>query len=543
MKDDLKNSKDVDNDNEDINKYFEMDCDKSFSSYGNNDNDSQNTFNYEEYTGEDNNQKNHNQIDDYINNNINNNLYNNEINNNNIINSNSNLINNPNNNNTSNVNNFSNNYNNMSNINKSFVNNNSSSSFNNPNNNNNTSENKTISNINNLSNDTSININNNESNTINVKYYNKNKIKKNEEEMDDLFFPNISKNDKNKNKNKNNIINNNLSNSSNKEKSGETKIVENLSLSSSSNNDIQIVSSEDFRKHFQEDRFGPQRKIEVVETNNITNLPFSQYHDKMKSKRNINKDYNKCFDAFFIDDKNKNINKNINQYNNNKVNDKSIGIQQKNYNSNSPNKDQNNNVMNKRKKFSPLPKNKYRNNNIFHKLLINRLEKQILTDIYDEYQNKEDFDETYYHIENIKNILNQKGVEEAISYLNTIEPISLREKIIMESTFFFKQIVKEEIEFAENNDGRLILYKQPDYLFNQNTKHITPLSGRVNQNFGVNKRGRSFKFGQRYMYNNNYNTMNNSEYGKEDFNYSLYNNNFNKNPFMYKSQNIKKSHK
>ena len=535
MKDDLKNSKDVDNDNEDINKYFEMDCDKSFSSYGNKDNDSRYTFNYEQSIGEENNQTKHNQIDDYINNNINDNLYNNEINN---INRNSNLINNPNNNNISNANNNnnSNNYNNMSNISKNFVNNNSLFINNTNNNNNNNSQNKTISNIYNISNDTNIIINNNASNAINVKYYNKNKNKKNEEEIDDLFS-NISKNDKNKNKNNTNIINNNLSNNSNKkEKSGETKIVENLSLSSSSN-DIQIVSSEDFRKHFQEDRFGPQRKIEVVETKNVTNLPpFSQYHDKMKSKRNISKEYNKCFDAFFIDDKNKNINKNIN-----KVNDKNIGVQQKKYNDNiTPNKDQNNKVMNQRKKFSPLPKNKYRNNNIFHKLLINRLEKQILTDIYDEYQNKEDFDETYYHIDNIKNILNQKGVEEGINYLNTIEPMSLREKIIMESTFFFKQIVKEEIEFAENNDGRLILYKQPDYLYNQNTKHNTPLSGRVNQNFGPNKRGRSFKFDQRYMYSNNYN---NNDNGNEDFNYSFYHNNFNKNPFMYKSQNTKKNHK
>jgi hypothetical protein len=258
----------------------------------------------------------------------------------------------------------------------------------------------------------------------------------------------------------------------------------------------------------------------------------------MKHKKN-NKDFNKCIDAFFIDEKNNNQNTKINQNKNNDRNEK-INIEQKKRNVNYESKEEDDKMTKKRKRFSPLPKEKYRDNNSFQKLLINRLEKQILTDIYDEYNNKEEFDETFYHIENIKNILNQKSIEEAIKCLNSIENVRLREKIIIESTFFFKQIVKEEIEFAENNDGRLILYKQPDYLFNQNSKNTTPLSGRANKKFGYKHRNINYKLGQKRSYYND----DKIEYENEEYNNcSFYSNNFNKNPFMYKSQNNKKYHK
>jgi hypothetical protein len=237
---------------------------------------------------------------------------------------------------------------------------------------------------------------------------------------------------------------------------------------------------------------------------------------------------------------NNNINPNLKK--NSKNNKNFINIQEKK-NVNYSKRKKGNRIMKKRKKFSPLPKDKYRDNNSFQKLLMNRLEKQILTDIYDDYQNKEEFEETYSHIENIKNILNRKNVEKAINYLNSIEPMSLREKIIIESTYFFKEIIKEEIDFAENNDRRLILYKQPDYLLNKKSKHksaLRPLSRSVNKNFRNHKKSKNSKYGKKPKYNNNIN----KEYENESYNNnSFFNNNFNKKPFRYISKNNKKYHK
>ena len=531
MKDDFKYSKDVDsdNDNDDINNYFDMDCDKSFSSYGNNDIDSKCSYNAEEFIGENNNNKNKtNQIDDYIkynlrlpnNSNINeiNNNYNSSfINSNIIINSNDKI---------------------RVNITKKGNINSNYSSINNQNNNNiNYNKGKNRSNIINICSDPNIINNGKYSDNINIRNYDNNLNKKNEEENNSLYFPSISKNINKINNNNKNDINNDGNNYNNIRTSNEDNIIANENLSSSSN-DVKIITNEEFRKHFQEDKYGPQRKIEVIETKNNTNIRFSEYHDIMKHKKN-NIDLNEGIKSFFLEEKNNNKNNNLNPNNNNiKYSNKNMNQQQKKINFNSQNKEKDNRLMKKRKRFSPLPKDQYRDNKSFQKLLFNRLEKQILTDIYDEYENKEEFEETYYYLDNIKNILCQKGVEEAINYLNNIEPMSLREKIIIESTFFIKQIVKEEINFAENNEGKLIVYKQPDFLFSQNTKHSTPLSGRVHKNFRPNKRSKKFKFTRRHSYNEK------NEYGNEEYyNNKYYSNNFNKNPFMYKSHNIQKKHK
>ena len=150
--------------------------------------------------------------------------------------------------------------------------------------------------------------------------------------------------------------------------------------------------------------------------------------------------------------------------------------------------------------------------------MINNLEKKILTGIYDQYQSKNDFEETYYYLDKIKYIINQKGVEEAMKYLESIEPESLRTKIIMESTFFFKEIIKEEIEFAENNDGKLVLYKKPDNsnIYNQNVKFITSINGKINNNKEYNNNEgkiinllNSKNNYNNYYYNNANNNMNN----------------------------------
>ena len=522
MKDDSKSSKDIESNNNEIGNYFEMECDRSFSSYGNMDNDSRYAYNNDDSLNEENkviNQNKHNQIDDYINNNM--------IPDNNFkINQTTNIA-NANNNNNSKIIKSSSAYNLNDDLNiKNNLNNNISNFNSHNNNNNNNSKKRNNSNINNIIDEKS---NNNMSNSKSINFNNINNNPNNLKKLDDelselLFFHSISNN--NINNNLNNNIKNDINKNDKKEKT-EAKVIDNLSLSSSSN-DVQIVSSEEFRKHFQEDKYGTQRKIEVIQDKNPLNMPFSQYNDKLKTHINNNRNY---VSQFFADNNNNNLSKK-----NNKIN----GIKPKINNINSlPNIDIKKKFIKKRKKFSPLPKDKYRDNRVFHKLLINRLEKQILTDIYNEYQNKEDFEETYYYIEKIKYLINEKGVEDAMKYLETIEPISLRTKIIIESTFFFKQIVKEEVEFAKNNDGRLILYKQPDFIFNQNLKYNSPLSGKVNQNHDHIKRGKSCgKFNDEKLKNKN--TSNNIINDKNGNGNIVYYSNFNKNPYMYISQNSQK---
>ena len=76
-----------------------------------------------------------------------------------------------------------------------------------------------------------------------------------------------------------------------------------------------------------------------------------------------------------------------------------------------------------------LLKEDFRSNTYFDKLLINRVEHQVLTEIYRSYENKEEFNRTNYYINEIKNIINHEGVEKAIQFLENIEPLELREKI------------------------------------------------------------------------------------------------------------------
>ena len=515
-------------DSKDIGKYFEMDCEDSYDSYYNNDNDSKYTYNYEDILDDKNNKnkkEKHNQIDDYIKENLNNN-------NNHIINniSNNTNYNHPNINKSSLKNNFVNVRMNQNSINKNKNINNSTNIFNN-NNNHFQNNSNSISNINSISNG-SYNLNKNFiSNSINLNNQNySNNIKKlDDDELDDMLYPKIC-NDNNENSIYN--ILNKKNEPENKNSLNKTKILDNITLSSSSN-DVQYITNEDFKRHFQEERYGPQKKIEIIQSeNNQPKMPFSNYREKFLPKINI--DPKKCFENFFMEDNNKTKNKN--NFNNNKNN----GFQQsKNLLKSSPNI-MKNKFFRRKRKFSPLPKDKYRDNNFFEKLLINRVEKQILTDIYDGYQNKDDFDETYYYLEKIKNILNIKGVEEAMNYIKKIEPNELKIRILMESTYFFKQIVKEEVEFAENNGGRLILYKQPDYIFNQNVKYNISLSGKANQN-DFNRKGRkSFGFSrERLRYNNSFNMVNKNKFEKEDYSHKS----FSINPNMYSSPNNTKKYK
>ena len=523
MDNDSQNSKKYNNENNEINDFFDNDSDKSFVSYGNIDNDSRYTDNNEDSINDKNKNNNnnpHNQIDDYINNNLNSN---NQL----IINKNSLIPNIINNQNNINLINPSIDINKNKDLNVKYISNSNSERNKNRNNNNNNSQSKSISNINNIIDEASNNNYNSISNSNSINFNNSNNNQNNkvkiDDEMDELLIPNISKN----NNNRNDKINNDINKIDNKEKT-ETKIIDNLSLSSSSN-DVEIVSGEDFRKHFQEEKYGNQRRIEVIEKKDQLNSPFSQYDDTIKKIQNVNTN-----NKFFINNNNNNLK------NNNIINE----LQPKINTLNVQKFEQKNKIIKKRKKFSPLPKDQYRDNRVFHKLLINRLERQILTDICNEYQNKDDFEETYYYIDQIQNLINEKGVEDAMKYLDTIEPMSLRTRVILESTFFFKQIVKEEVEFAKNNDGRLILYKQPDFIFNQNLKYNSPLTGKVNQNHENITRGKSCGefIDEKSIPNNNNNNCNEMNNKNESGNV-IYYSNFNRNPCMYKPQNTQKKDK
>ena len=362
----------------------------------------------------------------------------------------------------------------------------------------------------------------NKTNIINNKYIiNKNKIIE-DDDIDGISFPKIT------NKSEMNIDNiNYYKNNINKKKLIEEKIVDNLSLSSSSDdNDVQIVSGEDFRRHFQEEKYGPQITIQVIDNERKPKISPFKYNDKLLPKKNNNKKDDKCFEDFFMDDKDKNKN-----------NEKEA----KRFTFYSPQKESKNRNSPKRKKFSPLPRDKYTDNDNDNKLLINKVEKEILTDIYNEYQNKKDFEETYYYLDKIKDIINQKGVDDAMKYMEKIEPLNLRKKIIYEATFFIKEIIRKEVEFAEKNGGKLHLIKQPEYVFEQSLKYNVPLSGKANQNHERNKRGKSSNIyiERKNDFHHNINMVNKNKYDNEKLKYK----DLNKKPYLYKSPKRRNNYK
>ena len=350
------------------------------------------------------------------------------------------------------------------------------------------------------------------------------------DDEDDEFLTKIS------NKSEMNIDNiNYIKNVVNKGKLNEEKIIDNLSLSSSSD-EVQIVSGEDFRKHFQEEKYGPQRRIQVIDIESKSEVPLFQYNDKLFTKKNNYQKSNKYFDNFFMDEESTNKN---NIKNNNNINK-----DPKKYVFYSPQKEPTNRNDKKRKKFSPIPKNKYKHNKTYDKLLINRVEKEILTDLYEEYQNKKDFEQTYYYLDKIKYIINQKGVEDAMNYMDKIEPLNLRKRIIYEATFFIKEIIKKEVEFAEKNDGNLFLIKQSDDVFERNLKYIVPLSGKTNINHDNidYRRGKSTNNIYNQRKNNSYHNINiksKNKYGNPKFKYS----DLNKNHYLCKSPQRRNNYK
>jgi len=306
----------------------------------------------------------------------------------------------------------------------------------------------------------------------------------------------------NNDKNENDIINNN-----NRKEEGE--IIESIS---SDDDDLKEITNDQFVNHFQKINDSGV-KIKVIDSNVPSNNNIKEILKKNKKKKFQEDD--KIFDAFFKEKEVKN-NKNI------KIRKKNNNINNNNFNKNK---------IIKFREFIPIPKDDFKTNTYFEKLLINRVEHQVLTNIYNTYENKETFGQTYYYINEIKNIITHKGVEEAIKYLDDIEPMELRAKIAIESTYFFKEVVKEEVENAKAHNGDLILIKQPDYFYNQNMK----LSGKIVHNNTFRRKGNSI---MRYRHPNFH--MNN--FGRNQFNvanggYGIYNNRFNNinpNNFVFK---------
>ena len=297
----------------------------------------------------------------------------------------------------------------------------------------------------------------------------------------------------------------------------ESEIVERLSSSSSDNGDIKIISSQQFTDHFQK-RNEPKARIEVVENNIISNKDIKDFLRKRKQQKN-DEDFLK---AFFNEKESKNNN-------NNKI--KEMPKKNPNFNFNF---NRNKKQPIKYKEFIPLLKEDFRSNTYFDKLLINRVEHQVLTEIYRSYENKEEFNRTNYYINEIKNIINHEGVEKAIQFLDNIEPLELREKIAIESTYFFKEVVREEVENAKVHNGELILIKQPEHFYNQNIY----LKGKINhKNNNFQRKGNSFmRYGYpKFMPNNMRNNQFNNNMNNDGFEFINYNN-INQSGFVYNKQ-------
>ena len=191
----------------------------------------------------------------------------------------------------------------------------------------------------------------------------------------------------------------------------------------------------------------------------------------------------------------------------------------------------------KLKEFIPINKANYKNNSHYQKLLINRVEHQILTDIYNTYENKDEFNTTYYYITKLKEKMTNEGVEKAIKFLDDIEPLDLRQRIAIESTYFFKEVVREEVENAKANNGELILIKQPEDRYMQS---IMNLSGQINHGNNFKRKGKSnMRYNHvNYMMNNfNKNGHNNNMGNNFEFNKNKINT-INANPYVFQGQKL-----
>ena len=371
-------------------------------------------------------------------------------------------------------------------------------------------------NIKSFNNNTIINNININSNTVNI---NNNNGKKYFE--DQIQFT--------KSNNINLQLNNNINNPDLKHGKSPEKIY--LSSSGEEEDEIKEITGDQFKRHFQEDKFGEQRKIEVIDPDKNRNIlhrnNYKEILKKNNQKTHANED--KIFNCFFMDK--------------NSHNNKPGEIQMKNnINNNKVNLIQNKNKFNhknnsKLKEFIPINKANYKNNSHYQKLLINRVEHQILTDIYNTYENKDEFNTTYYYITKLKEKMTNESVEKAIKFLDDIEPLDLRQRIAIESTYFFKEVVREEVENAKANNGELILIKQPEDRYMQS---IMNLSGQINHGNNFKRKGKSnMRYNHaNYMMNNfNKNSHNNNMGNNLEFNKNKINT-INANPYVFQGQKL-----
>ena len=315
------------------------------------------------------------------------------------------------------------------------------------------------------------------------------------------------------NKNLNNVSDNSFVNINNKNElniknlKGQVEVVE--SLSSDDDDNIKIIPSQQFTDHFQK-RNEPQHRIEVIDTHIPSNRDIKDILKRMKKKKEEEETLYTFFDK--------------KEVKNNKIKE----LPKKN---NMPNFNNNKKRNIKYKEFIPILKEDFKSNTYFDKLLINRVEHQVLTEIYRSYEDKEKFNQTNYYINKIKNIINHEGVEQAIKFLESIEPLDLREKIAIESTYFFKEVVREEVENAKVHNGELILIKQPDNYYNKNVN----LSGKINHQRNNFQKKSFMRYGSPKFIGNNFQNNQFNNNNNDRFKYINYNN-INQSGFVYNKQ-------
>ena len=95
-------------------------------------------------------------------------------------------------------------------------------------------------------------------------------------------------------------------------------------------------------------------------------------------------------------------------------------------------------------------KEDFKSNTYFNKLLINRIEyRQFL-------QKQGTFRSNNFLYKRNKKYIKHQIVNEAIKYLDNIQPLELSAKIAFETTYFFKKFIREEFENAKEHNDELI---------------------------------------------------------------------------------------
>ena len=242
--------------------------------------------------------------------------------------------------------------------------------------------------------------------------------------------------------------------------SNEDKNFIELSDSNSKDGDLKIITPGEYLKPFQE-RYIEKPKIQVIYDNPRKNSNIKFENENFKSDKNKKEDIRKQVLKTFFSSRNNKPNQsfqNISTINNNIRNtNNSDKIQNNNKKCNSRFELYEKNVKETKNPFKPLQPQFYRGNN-FKCLYIERIENQILTDIYNKYNNKNEFkDETYYQIFTIKKLISLKGPKTAIDYIQSFKDPNKKIRLFNEASYFFKEIINQEIASANQNGGNIVL--------------------------------------------------------------------------------------